>query len=48
MPRTLRLKMERLSLEKLTSDMNLGENTVELQALEHLLNHENMFETGVV
>ena len=26
----------------------VSENTVELQWLEHLWNHENMFETGVV
>ena len=26
----------------------LDKNTVELQSLEHLWDHENMFETGVV
>ena len=29
------------------SDMSRDINTVELQWLEHLLNHENMFESGV-
>ena len=38
----------RLNLEEIRSILNETANTVELQWLEHLWNHENMFKTGVV
>ena len=46
---TKKMSLQILPVQKmLKENIRKGINTVELQWLEHLWNHENMFEKGVV